>query len=72
MSARIAPQGAVEMLRVSDVAPDPSNARRTGLGMASAMAQLADSIRAKGVLKPLIVRGLPGSSGYQLRRAAPR
>ena len=51
-------------LRLSEIEPNSGQPRRAF--NEEALSQLADSIRAHGVLQPLVVRPIPGTGTYQL------
>lgn len=52
------------LIAISDIVPNPNQPRRTF--EPAALNELADSIRQKGVIQPLIVRRVEGSSKYEI------
>ncbi|MRX49863.1 ParB/RepB/Spo0J family partition protein [Paracoccus sp. S-4012] len=63
-AAESAPRESLRMLPIESVVPNPDQPRRR-YG-AEELAELADSIRVRGVLQPLIVRHQPDSGLYQI------
>lgn len=65
-AAKVAPMpgDAVQHIDVGAIRPLPGQPRRHF--DESAIAELADSIAARGLLQPIIVRGAPDGQGYQL------
>jgi len=56
--------GSVTMLRLSDIEPNPNQPRREF--DAEALAQLADSIAAHGLIQPIVVRSAGNEGYYQI------
>jgi ParB family transcriptional regulator, chromosome partitioning protein len=51
-------------IAIGRIAPNPSQPRRDF--EPAALAELADSIRQKGIIQPLVVRPVPGTDSYQI------
>lgn len=56
------PQGTIDFIPVSNVAPNPAQPRRRF--DERAIVELSESIKSAGVMQPVIVRKAPGAEGY--------
>lgn len=57
-------RGGVQTIDIAQIHPHPEQPRRHF--DADALQELADSIAKRGVIQPIIVRPMPGGSGYQI------